>query len=1365
MRKIIPILVVLAFLMVGFFNINFGFFGIPNFNDETDSDIKLPYVDETLNDVVTVQEPSPSGSRFMVTTRTSIILDSPKPYQGFEHMEKIIVSGNLFEDNNSNGEFDAGEDIPVELGTLKLEFGDHLEDLETDAEGNFYWDTENTFQIKGLRDLNIRYDGQYTINGSEWFDVDTSKNGNGRLGYNDDNDFYIDVELYYNTSSSSYEYRFPGDGKFTPGVVNETAQKRVGGDVIIRDTGQRGGTWDSGDTIVRDPLNEGDDPYGFDDQIMNYYQNPGTPGRVDFVPLIDEERPQSFDQSIMNGSWVDEDGDWDAASNDVGEDGQGGTNDNGEGDGKPTPGEPFVDEDLNFTKFRKESNVTIFVALWHNTEIDAVVLNSTGKQTNRATVGDTITIKGTLRNIVNPSIKPADKHLKLKIFGTLIPDTILTDNKGEFSYEYTISTNPVVRVGKRNIDIMFDDKQFDPDYNLENESHEYFVPTSLSTQESGPLVLRIYRPIHIVFEKPEYVAYRFKSFSINATLMDDNNKPLYSTIVHDDGTSESITTNAYRIQFEWGRQVDKFYDYREEDLLDPSGNFTIPAIEINDPDQVMGDIPVRFTIIANHSQTYYLTVSQAITVTVRSKGAIELWIDQDADGFKNEDPNNMKGKLADYITRTKFIDKDGNQWNFNNVVVYGRLSYKERPDEGIDNKNIQYYWDDEATSWEDAVIRSSKTATQDYNLNGRREDDEEGRFIIPDPNQISDPPKIIEPSHPLGPITLHARYDDPGDYINAIEVQKEFSVVAMTRIRVVSGGGVKGENLTINGYLLDDMNRGVPTQEVNLYWEDLQGDLLVGDKYDPIKLADAHIGNVTTDSNGYFSFYSERVLKRDVDVGKGFVVAIFDGSVPPYTDTNAYIGTSSEEMPFNVSSNTRVELSENSKNLKLIRGKSFFVDGTIYEVYQGDKNIDAKVILGIADVDQMELYIKNIEGEEETRITDVRVEYKSEGKFTVSGTVPFNLDVGSASLRLVFKGSKNGNYLGDAQTTFHEIWADTVIKILAPEVRVKEIEEEGYVLSDDIYQNEYDIDSGDFIEPGLVFRFQLLEQTEGAEPKPVSEGKIKLTINSSYSVFTNYSIKYSDTSGMVNFTFDKPLTDTDWGYTLARTDPEELIITVEFSGKDYYLSSKTLPIQTTHWPPQKEDPPVWDDLTLIIWIVVVIVIVFLVIFFFAMRWYTKQQRIRGMRRIIKRAADQLIAGNEYQAVIFKSYQKLGVHLRKYGYLRRDSETFREFEDAVRSALPIDRISMDKFLMLLEEARYSSHQIGEGQRNDAILNLRAIERSLDRIIIDEDAALRALERLETEGVKETKIVLGGKPKGPSENVPHLLKGVGGPKKQP
>jgi len=66
-----------------------------------------------------------------------------------------------------------------------------------------------------------------------------------------------------------------------------------------------------------------------------------------------------------------------------------------------------------FTRFRKPSSVSIMLGLWHDTEIEAVILNSTGKQTDRATVGETITIEGTLKDKVNPSIKPYNKALKM----------------------------------------------------------------------------------------------------------------------------------------------------------------------------------------------------------------------------------------------------------------------------------------------------------------------------------------------------------------------------------------------------------------------------------------------------------------------------------------------------------------------------------------------------------------------------------------------------------------------------------------------------------------------------------------------------------------------------------------------------------------------------------------------------------------------------------------------------------------------------------------------------------------------------------------------------------------------------------------
>jgi hypothetical protein len=163
--------------------------------------------------------------------------------------------------------------------------------------------------------------------------------------------------------------------------------------------------------------------------------------------------------------------------------------------------------------------------------------------------------------------------------------------------------------------------------------------------------------------------------------------------------------------------------------------------------------------------------------------------------------------------------------------------------------------------------------------------------------------------------------------------------------------------------------------------------------------------------------------------------------------------------------------------------------------------------------------------------------------------------------------SRNSRNFDTQNISINENKTDTIIKIISPEVQVHEIEEDGYVLVKDIYQKEYDIDSEDFILPGIEFKFQVLEINKRSGLKPVPNGKVKLTINSTYSVFTNYSIRYTDSQGYVVFNFNSPLTDTDWGYTLARTDPEELIIIAEFLGNDSYNSSETMSIHTTHWPP------------------------------------------------------------------------------------------------------------------------------------------------------------------------------------------------------
>ena len=181
----------------------------------------------------------------------------------------------------------------------------------------------------------------------------------------------------------------------------------------------------------------------------------------------------------------------------------------------------------------------------------------------------------------------------------------------------------------------------------------------------------------------------------------------------------------------------------------------------------------------------------------------------------------------------------------------------------------------------------------------------------------------------------------------------------------------------------------------------------------------------------------------------------------------------------------------------------------------------------------------------------------------ISNTIPDN----------EYDDCKNIQYSDENNKSNSKARMETEIKILIPEVRNKKFEEEGYHLARDIYWGEYDLSSDRFVEPGLIFRFQLLEKTENSKPKPIPHCKIRLTINSTYSVFTNYSIKYTNHNGSVVFIFNKPLRDTDWGYTLAKTDPEELIIYVEFSGNESYKPSKTLPISTTHWPAAEMPPP------------------------------------------------------------------------------------------------------------------------------------------------------------------------------------------------
>ncbi|MCK5561151.1 MAG: DUF4129 domain-containing protein, partial [Thermoplasmata archaeon] len=897
------------------------------------------------------------------------------------------------------------------------------------------------------------------------------------------------------------------------------------------------------------------------------------------------------------------------------------------------------------------------------------------------------------------------------------------------------------------IKVIFDTEHWEPgvDYWFFPKTEEKFV--------------RVYRTTYVEFEKTgdDAIGYLYKPIQINGTIRDNNGNPLTEMISHDDDTSETILPDAYRLFFEWGTEMERFYDKREFDIA-TDGSFSINYI-ISDPYQTLGPVTVTISITANLTQTYYQPCSDSNTYIVRGFTDMDLWIDQDQDGKYNEVVGkNKEGPTADFITRVPYKDSQGVTHNWQLVTVYGRLFNKERPTEGIDGRDVAVWWDEDEAN-KDTVVTQSWV---DLNKNGKEDDKEDGIFTFT---------RTIDSNSALGPIIAKAEYLGEDSYYDSAYAQQTFYVVATTQVKVTGGDVIKGENVTIKGKVVDDRNTGIPNQNISLYWEDREGELFSGsgeykfggllidtsDKYDNFKLKDHLIGSVMTDSSGNFEFNNYEV-PEDKSVGQSYIVAIYEGTTPPYSVSDAFIGSDSSQIPFNVTAYTIIDLKEKYQDVDFTRGDSFKIEGEILEAYQGKAKSDYPVILEEEEVSKITFWIKSLpagpEGENSVKIRDFK-----KGSFTYNGEIPRDLETGIAPMEMRFEGTKK--YLPSGRTSFHLIWTDTYFEIYRPEA--VEIEGEGYKFAiKDIHEEKFNGKHDDFVEPGLQFTVGLYEKnTPGDEPIPVPNATVWFNISSEESVFENFTKGKTDPNGYVTFTFTRPLVDSAWGHTLGTTFSEALNITITFQGGQYRRDSE-VNILTTHHPapPEDEEDALEQFFSFWIYVLFAIIVIFLVAFFAFMAWYRKQQRIRGIKRIIKRAADQLIAGNEYTYVIFKSYQKLGAHLRKYGYLRRESETFREFEDAVRTALPVDRVSMDRFLGLLEEARYSQHDIGEDQRNKAIVNLRNIERSLERIIIDESAALRALEKLDEEEVGETRIEIGGRPQAPA--MPQLLKGAKPPK---
>ncbi len=983
-------------------------------------------------------------------------------------------------------------------------------------------------------------------------------------------------------------------------------------------------------------------------------------------------------------------------------------------DGIDNDGDLLIDEDTFAFVSRQPCSKKMYIDLWHETAISAATDKSI------LPIGETITISGSVADasVVTPDTQNPEsgepamamgyKMIRVFFDGQYVGEVKATQKPGEmvsrFTFPYTIPMG--TSAGKHILEA-----RFDPTYNT--TLNNYYEPVKINR------TIKVQRYTDVIFDDVGVDAwvYHGKRIQINGSIVDSY---MYSLDKVRQGPSLVIGSEDFHARYKyyvhWGKPTDAFYKrYGPFFVNNTNGSFNI-NIEVsasNIQDLGPTSVSVEFFVTEGYWQIgttdkldqgryfYYRPVTNETTYVVRAHTALELYLDQNNNGIYNEP--------GEYITRVPYEDNQGKTHYFNIARVRGILkdveaSSAENP-VPVANHDIVFYW-----GYGDVAVREFITTT-----------DTQGRFSFDVP---------IKMDQALGPVTVLAKYTnkdpsqefyDSSAYFDASG--DPFSVVAMTHaeVEVPMGSVYKGESVYIKGSLSDDMGTGMKNKTVTLYWLSHPGENLGT----PIGMAD-------TDSLGRFTF-TEYEVPITQPVGTAYVVAKYKGSPEypngpqgkKYAPKDAYAPSLSIEQPYDVSAYTMLTLDPLAGTM--VRNQEFSVTGSLSETYKGERTVEA---VKRVDVD---IYLDNAGETYRIGSTTTSGDGLTDGHFIFSGKVPKDLYIGDVKVRAEFNGTSR--YAGSGNSTMTELWANTYIRMI---VKPSADEKGRLIIEEETITPETE----------LIFNLKVFERDtpDNEEPRAVQYGVVWLNISTaSGKSFHNTSVAYTNEYGRVMFNYSKPWKDSDFGLKLAADRETELIINVTYvGGENLKGSHQTYSAAYKPTPPPPRDPwYIHKVFNIMVWqwilILIVLMIIASIVIFFTYRYYRKRARIRGMKKIIRRAADQLVAGNEYTAVIFKSYQKLGAHLRKYGYLRRDSETFREFEDAIRLALPIDHESMDNFLELLEEARYSQHKIGAEQRNAAIDNLRNIESSLEKIILDEDAAMKALESV-SEDFTETEVVI-------------------------
>jgi hypothetical protein len=412
------------------------------------------------------------------------------------------------------------------------------------------------------------------------------------------------------------------------------------------------------------------------------------------------------------------------------------------------------------------------------------------------------------------------------------------------------------------------------------------------------------------------------------------------------------------------------------------------------------------------------------------------------------------------------------------------------------------------------------------------------------------------------------------------------------------------------------------------------------------------IGTTSTVNNGDW----EIIIPASMDLARGVhsFEIIFDG-------TNSHLGTN-DFATGTVWADVQISIDQSSTPI-VIRSDGTFgpieLTGSISEI-GGTGEVFESITIFIGNGSDC---VNQREGARCIASSLVNTQW-SNGNFTISTIAPSWYQFGSQYIHLDTQ-SNDSIYINEA-TVSHPIFVQLNVDFDWEMQQVIPDEREEIIGSLTITAN--DTKAG---VPGIEVIFILTNSSNGEVTSP-------LTV-------------ITDSNGVASFEFnsDPPFGDQDnWGK--LSLDVQIIDPIISSSSKDKFELLRT----ESSFDPNYKSIEEASGQTLWIYLVVLLISALIAGGVVVYRRRIAGELLQEAAEVFAYTAELLAAGDSIRETIFNCYQNLCTVLQQNGFLRRDFETVREFEVAIRQAMPeISDDALSAIDNMFEMARYSREELG------------------------------------------------------------------------